>query len=213
MTRPIVIMFGGPNGSGKSTLADEIKAAGYSLDNYINADEIERGVQGGTREERSRKAMAEAERRRRSHMARRESFSFETVMSHPSKIETLRTARHLGYEVVLYFVATDNVEINVERVKARVAAGGHDVDEARIRARYQRALHLVFSAVRVAERSVIFDNTSSEKAATGARRPLRPIAEFASDGVLVETVRMAADPPDWVKALVSAIDAEARSLN
>ena len=61
------------------------------------------------------------------------SFSFETVMSHPSKIKELKKAKEKGYRIYLYFVCTDDAEINVNRVANRIEKGGHPVDVYKIR--------------------------------------------------------------------------------
>jgi predicted ABC-type ATPase len=87
------------------------------------------------------------------------SFSFETVMSHPGKITLLRNARHQGFRTYLYFVATDNVELNVQRVQVRVGLGGHAVPEQKIRERYRRSLGLLPEAVRAVDRAYLFDNS------------------------------------------------------
>jgi len=67
-----------------------------------------------------------------------QSFCFETVMSHPSKIQLIEKAKYLGYKTYLYFVFTDNVELNIERVKLRVKQGMHHVDASLIKSRYPR---------------------------------------------------------------------------
>ena len=89
------------------------------------------------------------------------SFSFETVMSHPGKITLLRNARAQGIRTYLYFVATDNVELNVGRVGVRVQVGGHAVPEEKIRERYRRSLDLLPQAVREADRAFLFDNSTA----------------------------------------------------
>ena len=89
------------------------------------------------------------------------SFTFETVMSHPGKVALFRDAKALGIRTYLYFVATDNVELNVCRVKARVGAGGHAVPEEKIRERYERSLGLLPQAVRAADRAFLFDNSTA----------------------------------------------------
>ena len=88
------------------------------------------------------------------------SFSFETVMSHPGKITLLRNAKAEGVRTYLYFVATDNVELNVGRVGVRVQVGGHAVPEQKIRERYYRSLALLPDAVRAADRAYLFDNST-----------------------------------------------------
>ena len=92
----------------------------------------------------------------------RKSFSFETVMSAPDKVKLLETSRQIGYRNYLYFVATDNPEINISRVKYRVKTGGHDVPKDKITTRYFRSLDLLWEAVKFTNRAYIFDNSGSE---------------------------------------------------
>ena len=73
-------------------------------------------------------------------MACGQSLSFETVMSHESKIEFFARARAEGYRTYLYFIATDSPALNVGRVKTRAATGGHDVPEGKTRQRVQLGL-------------------------------------------------------------------------
>lgn len=92
-------------------------------------------------------------------MERGTSLTFETAMSHPSKVKVLRRARDLGYRTYLYYVATEDVEINISRVANRVALGGHPVPENRIRSRYDRSLGLLFDAILISHRAYLFDNS------------------------------------------------------
>jgi predicted ABC-type ATPase len=89
-------------------------------------------------------------------------FSFETVMSHPDKIQLLSHARAIGYRTYLYYVATEDPQINISRVKQRVKMGGHPVPEDKIINRYYRSLDLLHSAVQNTNRSYIFDNSNEE---------------------------------------------------
>lgn len=90
------------------------------------------------------------------------SFTFETVMSFPDKIDLLQKAQLKGYRTYLYYVATDNPEINVSRVKHRVSLGGHPVPEEKIASRYKRSLELLNQAVKATNRAYIFDNSTHE---------------------------------------------------
>ena len=93
------------------------------------------------------------------------SFTFETVMSHISKVEFLHDAKRYGFKTYLYYVATVDPEINIGRVHYRVKMGGHPVPEQKIRERYYRSLDLLMQAVDHADRAYIFDNSShGEKA-------------------------------------------------
>lgn len=89
------------------------------------------------------------------------SFSFETVMSHKAKIDFLSFVKEKGYITYLYFIATESPEINVSRVQNRVAKGGHDVLEDKIRSRYSRSLNLLLSALKTANRAYIIDNSKN----------------------------------------------------
>ncbi|MFA6062734.1 MAG: zeta toxin family protein [Gallionella sp.] len=93
----------------------------------------------------------------------RTSFTFETVMSSPDKVRFLAKAKAKGFRIYLYFVATEDPQINISRVRHRVKMGGHDVPEDKIISRYQRSLTLLMDAVRLSDRAYIFDNTSHEQ--------------------------------------------------
>ena len=91
------------------------------------------------------------------------SFTFETVMSHPSKVEFLAKAQQAGYRTYLYFVATDDPDINISRVRSRVRLGGHDVPKDRIEPRYHRSLDLLMEAIWHTNRAYVFDNSGYNK--------------------------------------------------
>lgn len=91
------------------------------------------------------------------------SFTFETVMSSPDKVEFMRRAREQGFRTYLYFVATEDPEINVERVRNRVLNGGHPVPEDKIISRYHRSLELLPAAVEQSSRAYVFDNSTHER--------------------------------------------------
>lgn len=93
---------------------------------------------------------------------RRVSFSFETVFSHPSKLKELTNAVHAGYRVYLYFIATEQADINVSRVSQRASKGGHGVPPEKVRSRYDNSLNNLFPAMKIAYRAYVFDNSGSE---------------------------------------------------
>lgn len=87
------------------------------------------------------------------------SFTFETVMSHRSKVDFLKAARAHGFRTYLYFVATADPEINISRVAYRVSQGGHAVEPQKIIDRYGRSLDLLIDAISASHRAYIFDNS------------------------------------------------------
>lgn len=92
-------------------------------------------------------------------LAQGTTFTFETVMSAPDKIDFLREAQARGYRTYLYFVATDDPEINISRVKLRVSQGGHPVPDELVRSRYGRSIGQLDAACAVANRAYVFDNS------------------------------------------------------
>jgi predicted ABC-type ATPase len=91
------------------------------------------------------------------------SFSFETVMSHISKIEELKLAKSLGYKVYQYFVCTDSPLINISRVEDRKIKGGHDVSKNKIESRYYKTLENLLPSIKHCYRVYFFDTSSKNK--------------------------------------------------
>lgn len=95
------------------------------------------------------------------------SFTFETVMSSQDKVAFLCKAKQAGYRTYLYYIATEDPDINVSRVAHRVATGGHDVPRDKIVARYARSIALLREAIRCTDRTYIFDNSGDERVWVG----------------------------------------------
>lgn len=118
-------------------------------------------------------------------------FGFETVFSHHSNVAFLEALKVLGYEVILYFVCTGDPSINVERVKNRVASGGHNVPEDKIIARYSRSLHYCCHSVRLVDKVVPFDN--SQQTTSG-----KAVAEIIGDPINSVLIQSSPHIPRWV---------------
>ena len=87
------------------------------------------------------------------------SFTYETVMSHESKLAFLQKAKDKGYRVYLYYVATEAPEINISRVNVRVAQDGHFVPPNVVESRYYKSLQQLKSAVKLSNRAYVWDNS------------------------------------------------------
>ena len=99
---------------------------------------------------------------RKKHLENLHNFTFETVLSHPSKLDLLTAARKGGYRIYLYYIATERVEININRVAIRVSQQGHSVPESSIRKRFNNSLELLYDAIKLTDRAYIFDNSGME---------------------------------------------------
>ncbi len=197
MPEPFLLIAAGPNGSGKTTLTNFLRQKNIDFGEYINPDEIALQL-SGTYGERVREAQSIADVRRDQCIESWRNFSLKTVMSHPSKIEIMRRAKEYGFNVCLFFVGTINPHINVDRVNQRVRRGGHDVPNDKIRARYVRTIKLPPEAVRVAHRSILFDNSKRDK---NAKSAMLMVAEFENDadGLKIFFLKKNITDITWVK--------------
>lgn len=198
---PFLLVIAGPNGSGKTTLTRILLDAGIDFGIYVNPDDIAQTLDLPD-PQRTLQAQAIADFKRDACLRRRESFSFETVLSHPSKIDVMIAAHEAGFDVTLYFVATADPEINVRRVENRVAKGGHDVPHDRIKARYARSLGLLADAALVARRTVVFDNSalvgdSPHSTVVNVKSGLRPVAEVIRADSRID-IWLEDEVPEWV---------------
>jgi len=149
--RPIVLAFAGPNGSGKSTLTRGLPTFGT----YVNADDLKAEYDLSDLE-----AAQQAEALRNELLNKQADFSFETVLSTDRNLSLLKKAKENGYEVQCVYVLTCDENINVVRVRARVAASGHDVPEDKTRSRYHRAITLLPDLIGVCDKILIYDNST-----------------------------------------------------
>jgi predicted ABC-type ATPase len=96
------------------------------------------------------------------HLASSKSFAIETTLAGKSYLRMMLEARNKGYEVVLVYIGTENVEINLVRIRNRVLAGGHDVPERDVRRRYLRSFQNLTTAIKRADQTLLFDNSTEE---------------------------------------------------
>jgi predicted ABC-type ATPase len=93
----------------------------------------------------------------------RMSFTTETVFSHPSKLELIKSASGNGYKTYLYFIATENPLINIARIAGRVQKGGHNVPADKVRERFYKSIALAKQSLPLFSRAFIFDNSSLDQ--------------------------------------------------
>ncbi len=120
----------------------------------------------------------------------KKSFSFETVMSSHDKIDFLKKSWEAGYRNYLYYVATNNPNINIERVQCRIYQGGHAVPEKKIIERYYRTLSMLPEAITYTNRAFIFDNSG---------RKMKYLAEVTESDI--KNIQLY-DHADWFKKIV-----------
>jgi predicted ABC-type ATPase len=195
--QPFLLMIAGPNGAGKTTLTRLLRQGGADFGEYINPDDIARELEGSY-DARVVQAQIIADRRREECIEAKRSFSFETVMSHPSKVDVLIRAKSAGFRVRLFFVGTDDPRTNIDRVAIRVAQGGHDVPKDRIVARWARTMELLHRAVSASDETFVFDNSDTAPVPVGPRLVFRRFCAAERD----PEIHQFAPVPNWVRHYV-----------
>jgi len=151
-------MLVGGNGAGKSTFYDQVlKPLGMP---FINADLIAKELYPDNPEAMSYQAAKIAENLRYERLEAGDSFCFETVFSHPSKIDFIARAKALGYQVIMVVIHVSDSSLNCARVARRVMEGGHSVPDEKVVARIPRMLAHVCRAIPLCDQVRIFDNSS-----------------------------------------------------
>lgn len=121
-------------------------------------------------------------------------FSYETVLSHSSKLRFLQKSKDLGFNNYLYFICTIDPEINIERVKQRRKLGGHDVPEVKIVKRYYNSLEQLEKLIPLCYRAYFFDNSEHLP-----EKEIKPVAEVDNEGNLILNEEMI---PNWLEKYV-----------
>lgn len=155
-------IIAGPNGAGKTTFAQEFLPIEAECINFVNADLI---AQGLSPFQPDRMAI-EAGRLMIQHIdecvKRNESFAFETTFSGKGYVNKIKTWKLENYEVIICYLRLPSVELAVERVKARVAQGGHNIPEHVIRRRFDKSWDNFQNTYKhLADQWIVFD-TSEE---------------------------------------------------
>ncbi len=189
MPRPQLWVLAGGNGAGKTTFyAQFLEPQGVV---FVNADRIAHQLYSDNSVDLSYAAAKIAARIRDQLLRDKQSFCFETVFSHPSKIDFIAKAKAAGYEIVLVFIHLDHVALNKARVLQRISEGGHDVPKSKITSRIPRTLGHIKSALPLCDRVELIDNSSYVN-------PMQRVATLRNGHTTLHV-----DPlPDWAAKLI-----------
>jgi predicted ABC-type ATPase len=136
MKQPKIIVIAGPNGAGKTTFAREFLPGEAGCPVFVNADLIAAGLSPFAPERAAIQAGRLMLEPIAQHVARRESFAFETTLSGRGYARQIPQWQALGYRVELFFLSLPSAAMAEQRVAERVRQGGHDIPETTIRRRF-----------------------------------------------------------------------------
>lgn len=159
-----VSMIAGPNGAGKTTFAKALFSEKNEIyDEFLNADEIARGLSPLHPESVSKEAGIILIKKFIALLAANKSFIFETTAAGKNYVKYLKEARHKGYEVNLMFLWLSSPDQAVKRVAQRVRQNGHDIPEEVIVRWYPSGLkNLINLYLPLADTAIIIDNSRPE---------------------------------------------------
>jgi predicted ABC-type ATPase len=181
--KPLGVIVAGHNGSGKSTmwrrsLADRLEIPLINADRMMLSILPEPGEDGylvrwaarlrDTHQDWMRVAQQGVQSFVSHAMAARVPFAMETVFSYwepgpdgriASKIDLITNLQAAGYFVLLVFVGLANAETSILRVTTRVQEGGHGINEPTLRRRFPKTQKAIAAAIRVADASLLADNS------------------------------------------------------
>jgi predicted ABC-type ATPase len=128
-------LIAGPNGSGKTTLAHELLSDEAGLA-FLNADETAAKIGDSVGLASGRIILKEIDRMLDSG----KSFALESTISGNYHKRVLKEAKSKGYEVTLFYVFLDSSDLNIKRIKRRVALGGHSVPDEDVVRRFDKSI-------------------------------------------------------------------------
>lgn len=201
---PRIYVLAGVNGAGKSSIGGAAFRA-FGAD-YYNPDEAARALMSANRGLRQPDANAAAWQQGRrlleQAIAKRLDYAFETTLGGSTIARLLEHAASQGIEIHVWYAGLSSPELHLERVRARVRAGGHDIPEADIRRRYEHSrMNLVHLLPRLTALRA-YDNSAHADPASG-QVPAPRLVLHVEHGKIVGPADLS-QTPDWAKPIVAA---------
>jgi len=204
MPKPVLFVLAGVNGAGKSSIGGHLlKQAGAA---WFNPDTFARELIAATgcgQEEANGHAWAEGVRRLDAAIARRRNYAFETTLGGRTIAEKILAATRT-HDVMMWFFGLASADLHIHRVRTRVASGGHDIPESRIRERYPKSvLNLIALMPRLAHLRV-YDNTTEAALGETVPDPIL-VLEMKAGKLISPSPRdegALGATPEWAKPIV-----------
>lgn len=163
MTEKNLYIIAGCNGAGKTTASYTILPEIIDCKEFVNADEIARGLSPFQPEKVAIDAGRIMLKRINELINEDENFAFETTLSTKSYRNKILLAKEKGFTVTLLFFWLQNVELAKERVRIRVIEGGHNIDSQTIERRYYKGIENLFNIyLPIVDGALILDNSEGK---------------------------------------------------
>ncbi len=209
---PRIYVLAGVNGAGKSSIGGAmLEQAGIEFFNPDSAARKFLSIQPGMGQEEANSAAWQQGRRLLERaIDERQDFAFETTLGGNTMASLLEKATSAGIEVRIWYVGLEGADLHVARVRSRVATGGHDIPEAKVRERYSRSRMKLIELLPNLTELKVLDNTKEGDPQKG-RVPSPKLLLHMKQGKIVSTYDLRRMPP-WAKPILqAAIQSSARS--
>ncbi len=156
----VLYIIAGCNGAGKTTASFTILPEIINCKEFVNADEIAKGLSPFQPENVAIESGRIMLYRINELIEKGDSFAFETTLSTKSYRQKVFVAQQAGFRVSLLFFLLNSIDLAIDRVRIRVAEGGHNIDNEVIKRRYLRGLKNLFEIyLPIVDEGLIFDNS------------------------------------------------------
>ena len=173
---PRLYIISGCNGAGKTTASYTMLPEMLECSDFVNSDEFAKGLSPFQPEKASIAAGRNMNIKNRYLLDKQKNFGLETTLATRTILKTIKMAQKAGYTVTLLYFWLNSPELAIERVRARVEAGGHNIPEETIRRRYHVGIdYFFYHYAPICERWILADNSQI---------PFRVIAEGSRDEVI-----------------------------
>ena len=173
MRHPNLYIIAGPNGAGKTTASYTLLPEMLGCKNFVNADEIARGLSPFSPETVDVQAARIMLTRIEELLAQTADFAIETTLATRSYVGLVKRAQALGYKVHLLFFCLDSPEQAIQRVAQRVRQGGHCIQEEVIRRRFKKGIdNLIHLYTPICDSLMIYNNTFTPARIVARKRSL-----------------------------------------
>ncbi len=159
---PELFIIAGCNGAGKTTAAYNLLPEVFDTTEFINADEIARGINKDNVEEAAFTAGKIMLHKIDDLINATTSFAFETTLSGLTYLKTIEKAKLMGFNITLFFVYLESASMAIERVAYRVKKGGHNIPDETIKRRYEKGLTNLGKYISIVNDWYLLDNSGSE---------------------------------------------------
>lgn len=202
--RPVIFVLAGVNGAGKSSVGGRhLESLGIGKDDWYNPDDATRHyvAEGLPLEEANSRAWHEGRERLEIALARGRSHAFETTLGGNS-IPALLARAADTHDVVMWFCGLDSPERHIARVRARVARGGHHIEDAKIRARYESSVRNLINLLPYLALLSVYDNSKEADAEGVVPTPRLVLQVEAGEVVYPSEHDELAGTPAWAIPVV-----------